>query len=88
MKEKPTTFELAQLAAQAAAPNARPKDAVHRAMALWREAEQEIAEHENRAEYLRSLFRTKDGKEIPIFTDTRKTGGPGLPVIPGIRAGW
>jgi hypothetical protein len=70
MKEKPTTFELAQLAAQAAPPNTRPKDAVRRAMALWREAEEEIAEHEDRAEYLRGLFRTEDGEDIPIFTDS------------------
>lgn len=39
MKEKPTTFQLAQLAAQAAAPNTRAKDAVRRAMELWDEAE-------------------------------------------------
>ena len=34
IKEEPTTFQLAQLAAQAAPPNTRPKDAVRRAMAL------------------------------------------------------
>ena len=83
MKEKPTTFELAQLAAQAAPPNARPKDAVRRAMALWREAEQEIAEHENRAEYLRSLFRTRDGKEVPIFTDSPEDWRARLAGYPG-----
>ena len=87
MEEKPTTFGLAQLAAQAAAPNARPKDAVHRAMALWSEAEQEIAEHENRAEYLRSLFRTKDGKEIPIFTDTPEDWRARLAGYPGDAGG-
>ena len=72
MNQKPTTFELAQLAAQAAPPNARQKDAVRRALELWQEAEVGIAECENRAEYLRGLFQSVDGKNIPIFTDPPK----------------
>jgi hypothetical protein len=83
MKGKPTTFELAQLAAQAAPPNARPKEAVRRAWALWHEAEAELAEHENRAEYLRGLFRTHDGKDIPLFTDSPGAWQARLKAYPG-----
>jgi hypothetical protein len=54
MNEKPSIFQLAQLAAQTGPAPMRPKDAVKRAWALWSEAETEIAEHEKRAEYLRS----------------------------------
>src|SRR5688572_6311017 len=93
MKEKPTTFELAQLAAQAAPPNARPKDAVGRAMALWREAETELAEHENRAEYLRCLFGDGDSKESPLLTDTQEEWAARIKGYPGeesevIKALW
>jgi hypothetical protein len=70
MNERPTIFQLAQLAAQAGPPPAKAKDAVKRAWALWSEAEVEIAEHEKRVEYLRNLFWTHNGQGIPIFTDT------------------
>jgi hypothetical protein len=83
MKQKPTTFELAQLAAQAAAPNARPKDAVRRAMELWQEAEVQIGESENRAEYIRGLFQSADGRNIPIFTDSPKDWTARLKAYPG-----
>jgi hypothetical protein len=82
MKQKPTTFELAQLAAQAAPPNARPKDAVRRAMELWQEAEVEIAECENRAG-IRSLFQSANGRDIPIFTDSPKDWVERLKAYPG-----
>ena len=83
IKEKPTTFQLAQLAAQAAPPNAKPKDAVRRAMALWGEAEMEIAEHDKRMEYLRSLFGRLGEKYIPIFADTPKDWQARLKAYPG-----
>jgi hypothetical protein len=83
MKQKPTIFELAQLAAQAAPPNARPKDAVRRAMEFWKEAEVEIAESENRAEYIRSLFQSATGRDIPIFTDSPKDWAERLKAYPG-----
>jgi len=83
MKQSPTTFELAQLAAQAAPANARPKDAVRRAMDLWHEAEEEIKEHGNRVDFLRRLFWTPNGKEIPIFTDTPKNWQARLKAYPG-----
>ncbi len=83
MEQSPTTFELAQLAAQAAPPNTRPKDAIRRAMALWHEAEVEIAEHEKRVEYLRCLFGTPDGKESPLFTDTPEEWAARIKGYPG-----
>lgn len=70
MKEKPTAFQLAQLAAQASAHITRPKDAVRRAWDLWREAEAEIEEHDRRVEFLRNLFWTPNGRDIPIFSDS------------------
>lgn len=84
MKQNPTTFELAQLAAQAAPPNTRPKDAVRRAMEFWREAELEIAEHENRAEYLRNLSGAGDG--APLFDDTPEEWAARLKGYPGDEA--
>jgi hypothetical protein len=86
MKEKPTTFELAQLAAQAAPPNTRPKDAVRRAMALWKEAETELAEHERRAEYLRCLLGPGDAKEAPLFDDTPEEWAARIKGYPGDEA--
>jgi hypothetical protein len=83
MKEKPTTFQLAQLAAQAAPPNTRPKDAVRRARELWIEAETEVAECENRAEFLRGLFHARDGGDIPIFTDPPEEWRARLKEYPG-----
>jgi hypothetical protein len=83
MKEKPTVFQLAQLAAQAAPHTARPKDAVRRAMELWGEAELTVAESENRAEYLRSLFQTPGGKEIAIFADSPEDWNARLKSYPG-----
>lgn len=93
MKEKPTTFQLAQLAAQAASSTTRPKDAVRRAWDLWKEAEMEIAEHDNRVAYLRSLFSTPNGKDIPIFTDSPEDWRARLEAYPGdpgdvARAMW
>ncbi|MEY4385009.1 MAG: hypothetical protein RLY20_292 [Verrucomicrobiota bacterium] len=85
MKQRPTTFELAQLAALAAPPNARPKDAVRRALELWAEAELELGEHENRREYLLELFRSPDGKKIPIFTDTAEEWAARLASCPADR---
>jgi hypothetical protein len=86
MNEKPTTFELAQLAAQAAPPNTRPKEAVRRAMALWQEAETELAEHEKRAEYLRCVFGAGDDKESPLFTDTPEEWSARIQGYPGDEA--
>jgi hypothetical protein len=83
MKEEPTIFQLAQLAAQAGPAPMKPKDAVKRAMALWSEAEAEIAENDNRIEYLRNLFWTPNGKDIPIFTDTPKDWQARLKAYPG-----
>lgn len=83
MKEEPTIFQLAQLAAQAGPAPMKPKDAVKRAMALWSEAEAEIAEHDNRIEYLRNLFWTPNGKDIPIFTDAPKDWQARLKAYPG-----
>jgi hypothetical protein len=83
MKEKPTTFQLAQLAAQASTPVTLPKDAVRRAMALWGEAEAEIAEHDNRAEFLRNLFWAPNKKDVPIFTDTPEEWSERIKAYPG-----
>lgn len=83
MKQTPTTFELAQLAAQAASHVALPKDAVKRAWALWHEAEEELGEHDNRVEFLRGLFATPNGKNIPIFTDTAEEWRARLQAYPG-----
>src|SRR5215471_15724195 len=83
MKEKPTTFQLAQLAAQAAPPNTRAKDAVRRALELWCEAETGIAEHENRREFLHGLFRARNGGEIPIFADSPADWRARLKAYPG-----
>jgi hypothetical protein len=83
MREKPTTFQLAQLAAQAGPPNTKAKDAIKRAMELWGEAETTIAEFENRTEYLRRLFKTPDGKDIPIFTDSPEHWCARLNAYPG-----
>ena len=93
MKRLPTTFELAQLAAQAASPNTKPTDAVRRAWELWDEAQREIEEHDSRAEYLQSLFRAPHGKDIPIFSDTPKEWKARLSSYPGeerdvVRAMW
>jgi hypothetical protein len=86
MKEKPTTFELAQLAAQAVSPNTRPKEAVRRAMALWQEAETELAEYERRAEYLRCLFGAGDGKDAPLFNETPEEWSARVKGYPGDEA--
>lgn len=83
MKEKPTTFQLAQLAAQAAPPNARAKDAVRRALELWSEAETGLAEYENRREFLHGLFHARDGGEIPIFADAPENWRARLKAYPG-----
>ena len=82
MKEKPTIFQLAQLAAQSVK-GALPRDAVKRAMALWNEAEAELAEHDNRREYLRGLFWTPNGKRIPIFSDSPEAWSARLKGYPG-----
>lgn len=82
MKEKPTTFQLAQLAA-AVPPPIQPKDAVKRAWEMWHEAETEIAEHDNRDEFLRNLFWTHDGKNIPLFTDSPKDWQARIKSYPG-----
>ena len=60
---------MAHLAALAP-PLSRPKHAVKRAWEIWKEAELEIIEHDNRVAYLRSLFWSPNRKYIPIFTDT------------------
>lgn len=83
MKKRPTTFQLAQLAAQAAADGTRPKDAVRRAWELWTAAEAELAEHDNRIEFLRSLFWTHNGRDIPIFTDSPAEWCERLKAYPG-----
>jgi hypothetical protein len=82
MKEKPTTFQLAQLAAQAA-PNTRAKDAVRRALELWSEAETGIAEYENRRGFLHGLFHAPGGGEIPIFADSPEDWQARLKAYPG-----
>jgi len=56
---------------------------VRRAMELWQEAEAEIAEGENRAEYLRGLFQAVDGKAVPIFTDSPRDWAARLKAYPG-----
>ena len=71
MKEKPTTYQLAQLASMAAPP-IKVKDAVKRAWEIWREAEIEIAEHDERIDFLHRLFWTPNGQNVPIFTDSPK----------------
>ena len=52
-------------------------------MDLWHEAEEEIKEHDNRIEYLRSLFWTPNGRDIPIFTDTPEDWQARLKAYPG-----
>lgn len=83
MKEKPTTFELAQLAAQVSTPLADSKGAIRKALELWREAEAEIHEREDRTEYLHNLFRTPNGKDIPIFSDIPEIWLNRLKAYPG-----
>lgn len=83
MKEKPTTFQLAQLAAQASPPHTRARDAVRRALELWSEAEVSISEFENRAQFLRGLFHAHNGKNIPIFTDSPRDWLARLKSYPG-----
>jgi len=83
MKKSPTTFELAQVAALAAPPNTRPKDAIRRAMELWQEAEVELAEHQNRVDYLRCLFGGKGGGDGPLFTDTPEEWAARIKGYPG-----
>ena len=83
LKERPTIFELARLAAHSAPPGTPPKDAVKRAWALWHEAQDELREHDNRVEFLRGLFATPNGKNIPIFTDTAEEWRARLQAYPG-----
>lgn len=82
MKKNPTTFQLAHLAALAP-PLSKPRDAVKRAWELWKEAELEVIEHDNRTEFLRRLFWTPNGKDIPIFTDTPKEWQARIKAYPG-----
>lgn len=83
MKEKPTTFQLAHLAAQAAPPNTRAKDAVKRALELWSEAESGLAEYENRRAFLHGLFHAPRREEIPIFADSPEDWRERLKAYPG-----
>jgi len=83
MKEKPTTFQLAQLAALVSTPLADTKLAVRKGWEIWKEAEAEITENENRTEFLRDLFGARSRKSIPIFTDTPETWNARLKAYPG-----
>ena len=82
MKGKPSTFKLAHLASLIPLP-IRPKDAVKRAWEIWKESQSEIDNHEKRAEFLRSLFWTPNGKNIPIFTDSPEDWAARIKAYPG-----
>jgi hypothetical protein len=53
--EKPTTLELAQLAAQLRPEKGCERESVKQAITLWTEAERELEQVQQRAEYLRDL---------------------------------
>ena len=82
MKGKPSVFKLAHLAASVPLPT-RPKEAVKRALEIWKESQSEIDDHANRAEFLRSLFWAPNKKNIPIFNDSPEDWAARIKAYPG-----
>ena len=82
MKNQPSVFKLAHLAALVPSPS-KPKDAVKRAWEIWRASQAEIDEHESRSEFLRNLFWTPNGKKVPVFTDSPEDWEARIKAYPG-----
>lgn len=77
--EKPTTLELAQLAAQLHPQTGAERESIKQAMTLWAEAERELDQVQHRADYLRDLVTV-------IYTATPEEWQQRLDAFPGDRS--